>query len=119
VLKKQILNFISVGIINTLVGYGLYAVFIFLGLHYTTAVLFATVLGVLFNFKTIGKFVFHKNDNRLIFKFVGVYAVVFCVNIIVIKVLLWYGMDEYIAGFCAIIPSAVVSFVLNKWFVYR
>lgn len=118
-LKKQILNFIGVGIINTLFGYCLYALFIFLGLHYSTAVFFATMLGVLFNFKTIGKFVFHKNDNRLIFKFVGVYTVVFCVNIIVIKVLLWYGMDEYIAGFCALIPSAIVSFVLNKMFVYR
>lgn len=118
-LQKQIINFILVGIFNTIVGYAFYAFFIYLGFNYIYAIFFATVLGVLFNFKTIGGFVFKTHNNLLIEKFILVYVIVFIVNILVIKVLKLYNFDDYIAGFFAIIPCAIISFVLNKYFVFK
>lgn len=118
-LKKQIFNFILVGILNTIVGYTLYAFFIFIGFHYIVAVTCSTILGILFNFKTISKFVFQTHDNKLIIKFFSVYVIVFIVNIIIIKLFKLLGFDDYIAGLIALFPCAAISFVLNKFYVYK
>lgn len=118
-LRKQVINFILVGILNTIFGYSAYVLFIFIGFNYILAVLFATVLGVLFNFKTISKYVFKSNDKKLIFKFIVVYSVVFIVNILLIKFFKLINLDEYLAGFISILPVAILSFLLNKFFVYK
>ena len=68
-IKKELINFLIVGFLNTLFGYSLYAFFIYLGLNYVLAILFSTILGIVFNFKTIGKFVFQNDSNKLIIKF--------------------------------------------------
>ena len=57
-------QFVLVGILNTAFGYGCFALFIYLGLHYTIAVLLGTCLGILFNFKTLGHLVFKNKQNR-------------------------------------------------------
>lgn len=118
-LKKQIVNFILVGIINTIFGYFIYVLFIYIGFNYILAVFFATILGVLFNFKTISKYVFESNDKKLFFKFIFVYSIVFIVNIFLIKYFKLFSMDEYLAGFLSIGPIAILSFILNKFFVYK
>ena len=115
---KQFIKFLRVGGINTLFGYGLFALFIFLGFHYAMASFLATVLGILFNFKTTGVLVFQNKDNRLLFRFFGVYGVVFVINVLMLKVLGNVGFDMYIAGALVIVPLAVLSFVLNKLFVF-
>lgn len=118
-LKKQIISFIIVGIINTLFGYAIYAFFITLGFNYVLSVVFSTILGVLFNFKTIGKYVFQSHDNGLIVKFFGVYTIVFFVNISIIKLFKVYGYNDYIAGLIALVPTASLSFILNKYYVFK
>ena len=115
---KQFIKFLIVGGINTLFGYGLFALFIFLGFHYAMASFLATVLGILFNFKTTGVLVFQNKVNRLLFRFFGVYGVVFVINVLMLKVLGNVGFDMYIAGALVIVPLAVLSFVLNKLFVF-
>lgn len=118
-LKKQIISFILIGIINTVFGYSAYALFIYLGLNYILAVLMATIFGVLFNFKTIGKFVFGSSHNGLISRFIFVYTIVFTINIIIIKILKNFGLNDYISGLLAIAPASVASFILNKYFVFE
>ena len=116
---KQFIKFLMVGGINTLFGYGLFALFIFLGFHYAMASFLATVLGILFNFKTTGVLVFQNKDNRLLFRFFGVYGVVFVINVLMLKVLGEVGFGMYLAGAVVIVPLAVLSFVLNKLFVFE
>lgn len=118
-LKKQIVNFILVGIVNTIFGYIAYAFFVYIGFQYILATAFATVLGILFNFKTISKFVFQAYDNRLIFKFVSVYFLVFSCNIGIIKICKILGFNDYVSGFIALFPCAIISFILNKLYVYK
>jgi putative flippase GtrA len=107
-----------VGLLNTVVGYGLFAGFIALGFSYPLAVLFATILGVLFNFKSIGVLVFRNPDNRLIFRFVGVYTLLYFINVALIALIKILGANDYLAGFLALGPVALFSFLLNKYFVY-
>ncbi|MFH0710521.1 MAG: GtrA family protein [Pseudomonadota bacterium] len=117
--QKQIFKFLLVGGLNTLFGYSLFAVLIYTGLHYTVAVFIGTIIGVLFNFKTTGKLVFRSYDNTLIWKFFGVYGIIYLLNIIGLYLLEKISIDIYVAGALLIIPMALVSFVLNKRFVFK
>jgi putative flippase GtrA len=93
--------------------------FIYLGFDYKIAAFLAMVLGVLFNFQTIGRLVFDKYNNRLLFKFISVYVVIYFVGVVIIKIGKSYGLDDYLAGFIAVFPSAIISFLLNKFYVYK
>ena len=119
-LDNHFIRFILVGILNTMVGYGLFALFIYLGLHYSLAVLFSTVLGVLFNFKSIGKLVFNSNNNERIYHFIGVYVLLYLLNVSGLWGLSSIGMENmYVAGAILLAPLAIISFILNKNFVFN
>lgn len=118
-IKKEFVRFIFVGILNTIVGYLLYAFFLYLGFDYKIAALLATILGVLFNFQTIGRLVFKQHDNTLILRFISVYVIVYFIGIALIKLGKICGLDDYTAGFVALFPNAALSFLLNKFYVYR
>jgi len=82
--------------------------------------LLSTVLGVLFNFKTIGKLVFDSSDNSLIFRFILVYVVIYVLNTSGLWVFKSNGFENmYINGFILLAPLAIVSFILNKKFVFK
>ncbi|MDB5053204.1 MAG: GtrA family protein [Bacilli bacterium] len=118
-LDQQFIRFLFVGGINTLFGYAMFALFLFLHLHYAIASLFSTILGVLFNFKTTGKLVFKSNDNRLLVRFFAVYGIVYVLNVFSLKCLNLLKVDLYISGIILIFPLAIVSFLLNKKFVFK
>jgi putative flippase GtrA len=115
----RFIKFLFVGALNTAFGYLAYALFIFLGFVYPLAVLFANVLGVLFNFKTIGGIVFKNKNNKKIFKFFGVYGFLYFLNVGGIKILKILGCQNmYVNGLILVIPLALLSFTLNKKFVF-
>lgn len=118
-LKEQAIRFLIIGVLNTLVGYLLYAFFLLCGLNYSLALGFATILGVLFNFKSIGAMVFKTNDNSLLLKFIAVYSFTFSVNLLLISFFIAHGLSAFIAGIIVIIPLSVVSFLLNKYLVFK
>ncbi|KTD36424.1 O antigen biosynthesis protein [Legionella nautarum] len=117
--KEELIRYILVGILNTLFSYLWYAFFITIGLRYPVALLFSTVLGVLFNFKTFGKLVFKNSNNQLIFKFIGVYTFLYFFNITLIGFLKQISTDLYLTGFISIIFSAGLGFILNKHLVFK
>jgi len=110
--------FLLIGALNTLFGYSVFALLIFVGLHYTLAVLISTCAGVLFNFKTTGKIVFNSTDNTLLFKFILVYCVLYFINILMLKIFLVMQINLYAGGAIAIMPMAILAFFLNKRFVF-
>lgn len=117
-IRYQFARFIFIGVINTIFGFSIYALFIFLGFDYVMAALLGTILGVIFNFQTISRFVFKKNDYKLFFRFIFVYVVTYFLSISIIGFLKEFGLNDYISGFIALFPCAIVSFFMNKYFVY-
>jgi putative flippase GtrA len=115
----QFVRFVLVGVLNTIFGFSLYSLFIYLNMHYSMAVLLGTILGVIFNFKTVGKLVFRVNQNRLIFRFFGVYGVTYLINVAALSVFNRFHVDLYLAGAILIVPMALISFLLNKRFVFK
>jgi putative flippase GtrA len=117
--KMQIVRFFLVAGVNTFFGYGVFAVLIYIGLHYSLAVLISTIIGILINFKTYGYLVFNSKKNRLIFRFIGVYAIVYLCYIGGIAIFEYYSISNYTAGMIMAIPLGFLGFILNNNFVYK
>jgi len=118
-LKNKLVRFFIVSGINTAFGYGLFALLIFLGVIYPIALFIGTIAGILFNFKTIGVLVFENPNNKLIFKFFGVYGITYLFNLGGLALLKYYGFDSYTGGALLLIPAGLLAFLLNKIFVFN
>lgn len=119
ILNLQLIRFLIVGTINTGFSYGLYALFLFLGSQYQIASLSSLMLGIVFSFKTQGKFVFKVVDNTRFLRFVLSWTIIYIFNIFIISKLLFVGFDAYQAGAIALIPTTLFSFGLQKWVVFK
>jgi putative flippase GtrA len=113
-------RFIVVGLFNTAFGYAVFALLIQIGVPRPGALLFATVLGVLFNFHTTGIAVFRQHDYRLLTRFFAVYAFVYLVNLGLLEGfcrLLQFG--PLVAQALSIPFNVVLSFALMRRFVFK
>lgn len=117
-INSTFIRFICVGCLNTGFGLGVYCLCIFCGIPYYYATLISNVLGVLFNFKTTGVLVFKNNDNRLLFKFIMCYVMVYVANTIFVKCFLLLGLNSYYSGIVSTPISAICSYLLLKRIVY-
>lgn len=117
--SPRFLRFLAVGALNTLFGYGCFALFLYMGLHYAVAMLLATIVGVAFNFKTIGHLVFRSSANRLIIHFAATYVVAYTVNVLCVKAFSLMGINPYYGGAISIIPVTVLGYYLNERFVFN
>jgi len=115
----QFIKFLIVGGFNTLFGYLTFAFFIFINVHYTLAALLSTIAGIIFNFNTTGRLVFNNRNNRLIFRFFGVYLIVYGINVLFLKLFDSVQISMFIAGAAIILPVAVIAFFLNKYLVFN
>jgi len=118
-MEYKYIKFILVGMVNTVFGYSVYSMLIYINFHYSLASFLATVAGVLFNFKTISSIVFKTHNNSLIKKFIAVYAFTFLINLCGLKIFSLYGVNMYFAGFMLLIICTTISFILNDKFVYH
>jgi hypothetical protein len=57
-------------------------------------------------------------DNTLLWRFVGVYAVTYLVNVACLKVFDIYKVNILFAGALLVLPVAALSFLLQKKFVF-
>lgn len=118
-LDCKLIRYLLVGMMNTLFGYSLFAFFIYLNVHYSMAVLLSTVLGVLFNFKSIGRLVFKNKNNALIYKFIGVYILTYLLNVAALRLFNTYHVNMYLAGALLLVPITLISFTLHNNVVFK
>ena len=115
----HIVRFLAVGMLNTAFSYGIYAGFLYLGLGYQLANLIALVLGILFSFKTQGRLVFKNTDNRLFGRFLISWVLIYLGTITLIGRIIALGFDAYTAGALALPFSVALSYVMQKYYVFR
>lgn len=119
VLRRQLLIFLCAGILNTIFTYSIFAALIYIQVYYVWSALISSVFGMLFSFQTIGRWVFRAYRHELINRFIGAFLVTTAVNILCIKWANVFLEDLYLSGIFALFPSSFVSFILNKFFVFR
>lgn len=118
-LENRFVRFLLVGGLNTAFGYGVFALLVLAGVHYAVAAFFATVLGVLFNFRTTGRLVFGNRDDRLLLRFVLVYAISYVVGVASLRAAKSAGMPVLLAGAVLQLPMSLFTFGLQRAIVFR
>jgi len=117
--QNEVIRFLFIGGLNTLFGYSAYFLLIYLGIDYKWSILLATILGALFNFFTTGRMVFKSFDNRLIYRFLILYGLIYCINVFIVRELRQHEINDYLAQAIALPLLVVVSYLLNKKLVFH
>ena len=116
---RRFVRFLFVGLINTAFSYGLYSALLYFGAHYAAASLLALIGGILFSFRTQGKYVFGNTEVRLLGRFVVCWGIIYVFNIALIRAMLAIGFNAYLSGLLAIAPITVLSYMLQRALVFR
>ena len=119
ILKNKLVRFFLVSGINTAFGYGLFAFFLYLSLNYSIALLISTIIGIIFNFKTIGSLVFKNKNNMLIIKFFGVYLITFLCNLGCLSIFKYFDVNLYFGGAILVIPIGLLGYKLHSKLVFK
>jgi len=113
--------------LNTAFGLFINYVFLFIFEHlfklnhaYVVSNFFATIVSILFNFKTYGILVFKNKDNKLLLRFLAVTTFTYLVNIGGIALLEHLGsQNNYLNLTIMAVPVGLLNYVLNSVFVYK
>lgn len=119
VFGDRFIRFLIFGGINTALCYGLYALLLFFGLKFQVANLFALIGGLVLSFKLQSTFVFGIKDNRLVVRFVVAWLIIYMANVLLIGWLVGLGLSAYMAGALGIGPIAIISFLIQKYLVFK
>ncbi|MBN8939084.1 MAG: GtrA family protein [Rhizobiales bacterium] len=116
---RRFVLFLAVGVLNTVFGYGLYFGLSLTGLLPEMALLFATIVGVLFNFLTTGRLVFDNRDRRKFGRFIGVYAAIYVLNALLLRGLISAGFSPQLSQLLLLPAIVVVNFAAMRLFVFQ
>ena len=115
--RRQIFLFLVAGAANTLFGYVVFGALMLIGLSPAPAAVAAAIAGILFNFRTFGM-VFADRDPRRFLRFVGVYAALIALNVVLLHVLIGAGLHALVAQALVLPVFATLSFLLMRGFVF-
>jgi putative flippase GtrA len=119
-LGSQILRFIGAGLLNTVFGYGVYAVAVLAGWAPEAALLTAFVGGVVFNYFTTGRLVFRGHATSTEFlKFVAAYVGIYGVNVLLLRGILAFGIGPLVAQAASLPIIVALTFLVMKLVVFR
>jgi len=118
---KLMSRFIGVGLINTVVGYGIYGILIASNVPYLVALLMSTIMGVIFNYFSIGRLVFKSRGGLIVFvKFIAAYGVVYGINATALDVLIkHFKFNPYLGQALCVPLSVIISWLLMNYWVYK
>lgn len=118
----RFVKFVLVGMINTIVGYGTYSLFIFIGMHYLVANVLATIIGIACSFVLNKKITFKESkiDRHMPFRFVLVYLISFVIGTINLILLVSFcNINEYVAGLINLVVTTLISWFGHKYYSFR
>ncbi|MDR0287796.1 MAG: GtrA family protein, partial [Clostridiales bacterium] len=121
-LKDKRVRFLITGGINTVVGYGFYALFIALGFNPYLATTFSTILGIINSYFWNKYFTFRKPKKSLaeVIKFVTVYLVSYILNLLLVNLFVYkLGFNAYVSGAVCLFVTTLVSYFGHNFYSFR
>lgn len=116
--NSRSMRFLISGGVNTLFGFMVYSVFILAGAAVWLALISGTVIGALFNFLTIGGYVFHDLSLDRVPRFLLCYALVYGINLQALEWLSTVVADKILSQAILVLPIAALSYLLMARFVF-
>ena len=114
----QLIRFYQAAAINTLFGFGVFALLIWLGVNLYVAQVIAQVLGVSFNYLTYSRHVFRDRDASK-GSFVLAYAGNYLVNLALLAAFAQVIRSPYVAGLAATIAASLINYLALRSLVFR
>lgn len=118
----QVPMYLLMGGLNTLFAYLLFALFIWLGMHYTLATLFPGIISIYLGYVVNKHIVFNarKTSRFSVLYYYLFYGVVYLANISIQTTMHALGSaNDYVNGAVAMAIMTVVTFAVNKWFFFK
>ena len=121
-LNKQEIRFLFVGGLNTIVGYGIYAILVYFQLNYLLANTISTLLGVAHSYLWNRFFTFKSKEKagKELIKFISVYLLSYILGsftLFFFKSIL--NISPYFAGLINLIFTTLISWFGHKNFSFR
>ena len=118
-ISSRQIRFVLIGVVNTAFSFGRYLLFVYMGLHFATANLLATLAGILFSFRTQGRFVFSDTRWSRLFRFFPLWVALYGFNVLLIALFSRLELNAYEAGALALLPTVALSYFLQRRFVFE
>lgn len=113
----QLWRYYQVGVINTLVGFGLYAMLVRLGLNQYVAQIIAHLLGVAFNYFTYSRHVFSDTAPAKA-RFIIAYAFNYLVSLGSLAAASVFVHSPYLAGAISLVCASLINYFVLKHIVF-
>ena len=112
---RRLWRYYQAGIVNTVFGYGLFALFVALGLNMYVAQIASHLLGMAFNYFTYSRHAFHDSDVSKS-RFIASYAVNYLLGLGALWAVSQAVASPYLAGLIAVaLVSLINYFILKHW----
>jgi putative flippase GtrA len=118
-LRPQFIRYLAVGATNTGFSILVYWAMLWAGLAVPLASLASLVVGILISFTTQSRFVFDNRDPWKLLPYFIVWSILYAFNLGLIWLLMRCGLDAYAAGFLSTPATVLLSYFLQKAFVFR
>jgi putative flippase GtrA len=118
-LRPQFMRYLAVGAANTGFAILVYWAMLWAGLAVPLASLASLVVGILISFTTQSRFVFDNRDPWKLLPYFIVWSILYAFNLGLIWLLMRCGLDAYAAGFLSTPATVLLSYFLQKAFVFR
>lgn len=116
---KRPVAFLLVGLLNTIFGYGLFAVlYLVTGLHQFALVL-ATICGILFNYFSTGRLVFQNRNSKAFLPFIAGYGVILVINFVLLELLVRAEMNPLLAQALCLPVVVVLAYLISSRLVFN
>lgn len=114
-------KFLTAGMLNTIFGYAIYALLLYVGISYQIALILATIAGIIFNYFSFGYIVFNGGRGWLIFcKFAISYLFIYGLNALGLSVLIkYFFVNPYFGQVICILPGILLSWLLMNCWVFK
>lgn len=113
----EIFRFYQAAGVNAAVGFGLFALFVYLGMNLYVAQISAHVLGVIFNYFSYSRHVFREATPAK-FRFLIAYSVNYLVGLVVLFVVIKFINSPYVAGLITLFIASLINYVVLKYAVF-
>ena len=117
-LDPLLARFVTVGVLNTAVGYTLFIAALAVIPSSFGALVASYVLALSFNFWSTGGYVFGSTSPDRLIPFFGAHAFILTFQAIGLRALEGIGMASWAAGLFLLPASVVMSFILSRYFVF-
>ncbi len=113
----HILKFSSVGVVNTIFGYSIYAGFVAIGISPQLSQLIAFIIGTSFNYLSYSRLVFSQRSRNKV-GFIINYLFMYIYSAILLYLLNLY-INPYYSGLIVLVISTVINFTLLNFTVFK